>query len=85
MSAPENIYKYKVEYWSSIDWAWVEYHALAIDEAQVRLLVDSQCEASYRQKEKLAMIDGEFVNQASDSLVITELEELTLPYIIDSH
>lgn len=82
MNAPQKIYKFKVEYWSSIDWAWIEYHALAIDENQVKALVDSQCSLDYRQKEKLTMVDGEFINQSSDSLVITELEELTLPYVI---
>ena len=82
MNAPQKIYKFKVEYWSSIDWAWIEYHALAIDENQVKALVDSHCSLDYRQKEKLTMVDGEFINQSSDSLVITELEELTLPYVI---
>lgn len=83
MNAPQKIYKFKVEYWSSIDWDWIEYHALAVDEAQVRALVESQCSVDYRKKEKLLMIEGEFVNQASDSLVITLLEELTLPYMIE--
>lgn len=39
---------YTVKYWSAVEWTWMEYDALAVSEAQIRMQVDKACACEHR-------------------------------------
>lgn len=61
-------------WWSSVAWATQEVEVLANDEAAVRAFVDRECPAEFR--------DQPYRSQATDSLEITRVAAVTLPYVI---
>lgn len=61
-------------WWSSVAWSTQEIEVLAQDEAAVRAFVDRECPAEFRERP--------YTSQATDSLEITRVAAVTLPYVI---
>ncbi|HDR9106053.1 hypothetical protein [Paraburkholderia sp. A3RO-2L] len=69
---------YTVKHWSSLDWKWLEFDALAQTEAQVREQVDKTCSSEYRLRPYVPE------DQRTDTLVIECHGPVALPYVLES-
>ena len=78
-----SLLKFRVRYFSSIDWKWIELDSLAFSVDQVRAFADSECSPQYRNIPYRGLKDNEqrpFV----DSLTIGDGEPVAVPYVIGS-
>lgn len=75
--------RYSVKYWSSVDWAWTEYDALAESEEQVRAGVEAECLSEYRVRHCGFSEGNSLYVPPSDSLEIVCHGEVKLPYVLN--
>jgi hypothetical protein len=71
------INRYRIRYWSNVDWCWIGETLLAQTESQVIAYVDKQCAPEYRMR--LDLVTG----TKHQTLEIEDEGPITLPYVID--
>ena len=69
--------RYRIEYFSSLDWKDFDYEVVGESEAQVRVWVDKECPRSYRDKPYSSD------KPRPDTLKIERIGDVTLPFIIN--
>jgi hypothetical protein len=69
--------RYRIRYWSNVDWCWISETLIAQTESQVQEYVDKQCKPEYR------MLLNISDHTRQQTLEITDEGPITLPYVID--
>jgi len=69
--------RYRIRYWSNVDWCWISETLIAQTEAQVIEYADKQCAPQYRMRLDLS------TNTKRQTLEIEHEGPITLPYVID--
>lgn len=68
---------YNVRFFSHGEWRYLEYDIIAESEAQVRKFADEKCEPQWRAKP--------YGEVKEDSLVIKEVKDVNIPYLLYSN
>jgi hypothetical protein len=71
------LHRYRIRYWSNIDWCWIGETLLAQTETQVMEYVDKQCAPEYRMRLDISN------NTRYQTLEVTDEGPITLPYVLD--
>lgn len=75
--------RYSVKYWSSVDWGWMEYDALAETEDQIRHQVNADCKPEFRIKHCGFSESSSLYTPPVDSLEIVCHGAVKLPYVLN--
>lgn len=75
--------RYSVKYWSSVDWGWTEYDALAETEDHIRRKVDADCKPEFRIKHCGFREGSSLYTPPVDSLEIVCQGAVELPYVLN--
>ncbi len=72
------LHHYHVHYWSSVEWAYLEYDVIATGDAQVREKIDAECAAEHRLRPYVKE------SERTETLEIEDRGAITLPYVLNT-
>lgn len=73
-TAPGKLFRWRVRFFDTVDWNWVDETLLAYTEADCKAWADAECKPELRQRN--------YPEGVKDSLQIIKLSEVTLPLVV---